>query len=48
MRSRGVAAAHSGSLVRRTRELAFVGAELRSKSGLHACANVTKAILTSV
>ncbi len=37
----------SGSLIRRTRGLAFVGAELRSDSGLLACANVTKAIRTS-
>lgn len=34
----------SGSLIRRTRGLAFLGAELRSDSGLLACANVTKAI----
>jgi uncharacterized protein (TIGR00369 family) len=37
----------SGSLIRRTRGLAFVGAELRSDSGLLACANVTKAIRTT-
>jgi uncharacterized protein (TIGR00369 family) len=37
----------SGSLIRRTRGLAFVGAELRSGSQLLACANVTKAIRTS-
>jgi uncharacterized protein (TIGR00369 family) len=37
----------SGTLIRRTRALAFVGAELRSDSGLLACANVTKAIRAS-
>lgn len=37
----------SGSLIRRTQGLAFVGAELRSDSGLLAFANVTKAIRTS-
>jgi uncharacterized protein (TIGR00369 family) len=33
-----------GSLIRRTRGLAFASAELRSASGLLALANVTKAI----
>ncbi len=36
-----------GTLIRRTRGLAFVGAELRSDSELLACANVTQAIGTS-
>jgi uncharacterized protein (TIGR00369 family) len=37
----------SGSLIRRTRGLAFASAELRSNSGLLALANVTKAIRAS-
>jgi uncharacterized protein (TIGR00369 family) len=37
----------NGSLMRRTRGLAFASAELRSASGLLACANVTKAIRAS-
>ena len=36
-----------GSLIRRTRGLAFASAELRSASGLLALANVTKAIRAS-
>jgi len=36
-----------GSLIRRTRGLAFASAELRSDSGLLALANVTKAIRVS-
>jgi uncharacterized protein (TIGR00369 family) len=37
----------SGSLIRRTRRLAFASAELRSDSNLLALANVTKAIRVS-
>jgi len=37
----------NGCMIRRTRQLAFAGAELRSDSGLLAPATVTKAIRTS-
>jgi uncharacterized protein (TIGR00369 family) len=37
----------TGSLIRRTRALAFASAELRSDSGLLALANITKAIRVS-